>query len=86
VKGYYWIVNQVISKGLHQTDTECRAFTMSLMDKLEQLKNANASDDTITDDVAAEAFVEQFGLDVFDRADNAVRANKATRLVELYWL
>ena len=33
----------------------------------------------MTDDVAGKAYVEQFGLETFSRADNAVRANKASR-------
>ena len=37
--GNYWIVNQIISKGLHNTDEECQMYTMGLMDKLEQVSN-----------------------------------------------
>ena len=33
----------------------------------------------MTDDVAGKAYVEQFGNETFARADNAVRANKASR-------
>lgn len=33
----------------------------------------------MTDDIAGKAFVEQFGLDTFSRAENAVKANKASR-------
>jgi len=33
----------------------------------------------VTDDVAGKAYVEQFGLETFTRADNAVRANKASK-------
>jgi len=35
--GNYWIVNQILSKGLHNTNDECMTFTMNLMDKLEQV-------------------------------------------------
>ncbi|MCJ1374769.1 hypothetical protein MMC20_006001 [Loxospora ochrophaea] len=31
------------------------------------------------DDIAGQAYVEQFGLDTFQRADNAMRANKVSR-------
>ncbi|EEP81836.1 predicted protein [Uncinocarpus reesii 1704] len=37
-----------------------------------------ADDDSVTDDTAGQAYVEQFGLETFHRADNAVRANKAS--------
>jgi vacuolar protein sorting-associated protein VTA1 len=36
-------------------------------------------DDAIIDDVAGKAMIEQFGLEVFQKAENAMRANKATR-------
>lgn len=54
-------------------------YTTTLVDKLEDLKTQYPADDAITDDVAGQAFVEQFGLDLFNRADNTVRANKASR-------
>ena len=43
----------------------------------------NAQNDVILDDVAGQAYVEQFGTETFQRADNAVRANKASRFVLL---
>ncbi|KAK4987251.1 hypothetical protein LTR50_004763 [Elasticomyces elasticus] len=51
------------------------------MDKLERTKNENAGNDAILDDVAASAYIEQFALETFERADDAVRANKASRQV-----
>ena len=75
----YWIVNQILSKGLHNADQESLTYTTTLMDKLEQFKAERGQEPAVTDDVAGKAYVEQFGLDTFARADNAVRANKATR-------
>lgn len=46
-----------------------------------KFKSENSDNDAVTDNVAAQAYVEQFGLEVFNRADNAVRANKASRYV-----
>lgn len=45
----------------------------------EKMKANNPSNDAIADDVAGQAYVEQFGLETFQRADNAVRASKASR-------
>lgn len=53
-------------------------YTTNMMDKLEQIKAANSGEDAVVDDVAAQAYMEQFALETFQRADNAVRANKAT--------
>ncbi|KAL2002615.1 hypothetical protein VTN02DRAFT_6377 [Thermoascus thermophilus] len=75
----YWVVNKIIEKGLHTSDEESFEYTTNLMDKLEQFKSENSDNDAVTDNVAAQAYVEQFGLEVFSRADNAVRANKASR-------
>ncbi|MCJ1479058.1 hypothetical protein MMC13_007742 [Lambiella insularis] len=75
----YWIVNQILAKGLHTSNDESTTYTMGLMDKLEQTKLEHSDDDAITDDVAGQAYVEQFGLETFQRAENAIRANKVTR-------
>ncbi|EXJ88323.1 hypothetical protein A1O1_05253 [Capronia coronata CBS 617.96] len=75
----YWIVNQILSKGLHNADQECLVYTTSLMDKLEQFKSEHAEEPAVSDDVVGKAYVEQFALETLERADNAVRANKATK-------
>ncbi|KAL9093953.1 MAG: hypothetical protein Q9165_003876 [Trypethelium subeluteriae] len=74
----YWIVQQILSKSLHTQDNDCLSYTTNLMDKLEQVKTENAANDAIQDDVAAQAYVEQFGLETFSRADTAVRADKVS--------
>jgi vacuolar protein sorting-associated protein VTA1 len=40
-------------------------------------------DDAIIDDTAGQAYVEQFGLETFERAERAVKANKVTKYA--YW-
>ncbi|KAI9726252.1 MAG: hypothetical protein M1834_009081 [Cirrosporium novae-zelandiae] len=75
----YWIVNQILSKGLNNSNEESNQYAMDLMDKLEQTKADNPENDAIKDEVAAQAYIEQFGSEVFQRADNAVRANKASK-------
>jgi len=47
------------------------------MDKLEKVKAEG--NDAIVDDVAAKAYVEQFTLETFQRADDAIHNNKAAR-------
>ncbi|KAG9232649.1 Vta1 like-domain-containing protein [Amylocarpus encephaloides] len=75
----YWIVNQILSKGLHNGDAETLEYTTTLMDKLEQIKSDNASNDAIIDDTAGQAYVEQFALETFQRADRTVQADKVTK-------
>ncbi|TLD26143.1 putative short-chain dehydrogenase reductase sdr [Venturia nashicola] len=74
----YHVVNQILSKGLHTESDESMTFTTTLMDKLEKFKQDNATNDAVHDDVAAQAYVEQFALDTLGRAENAMKANKAT--------
>ena len=75
----YWIVEQILTKQLHKADADCMSYTMTLMDKLEQTKSDFSHDDAIMDDLAGQAYIEQFGQETFQRADNAMKANKASR-------
>ncbi|KAJ9227513.1 hypothetical protein DTO212C5_3663 [Paecilomyces variotii] len=75
----YWIVEQIIKRKLHTADKECEQYTMDVMDKLEQFKNENVGNDAITDNVAGQAYVEQFAMEVFNRAEAAMRADKVTK-------
>lgn len=72
-------MQQILSKRLHDGDEACQAYAVSLLDKLEAVKVANAAEDAITDDLAAKAYMENFALEVFQRGDNDQRANKVTR-------
>jgi vacuolar protein sorting-associated protein VTA1 len=53
-------------------------YTTTLMDKLENFKLGNATNDAVHDDVAAQAYVEQFALETLSRAEKAMKANKVT--------
>lgn len=75
----YWIVEQILAKQLHKADADCMSYTMTLMDKLEQTKSDFSHNDAIMDDMAGQAYIEQFGQETFQRADNAMKANKASR-------
>jgi len=43
--GYYWIVSQILSKNLQNTDDESWSYTTGLMDKLEQVGLARVGDE-----------------------------------------
>ncbi|PLN78418.1 DUF605-domain-containing protein [Aspergillus taichungensis] len=75
----FYIVNQIIEKGLHSIDDEVKLYTTNLVDKLEQFKNENQDNDAVMDAVAASAYVEQFATEIFSRAEAAMRANKVTK-------
>jgi vacuolar protein sorting-associated protein VTA1 len=48
------------------------------MEKLEAFKPVDASNDDVVDGVAAKAYMEQFALKTFERAETTQRAIKAT--------
>lgn len=52
---------------------------MQLMEKMENYKSANSSNDAVVDDMAAKAYIENFALETFNRGDEAQRANKVTK-------
>jgi vacuolar protein sorting-associated protein VTA1 len=79
-KGNYNVVNLILNKGLHTESEECMTYTTTLMDKLEQFKAENVGNDAIHDDMGAQAYVEQFATDTFQRADKALRAKRATKI------
>lgn len=49
------------------------------MDKLEQYKSENSTNDAVVDDVAAKAYIENFALETFNKGDEAQRTNKVTK-------
>lgn len=76
---YYWVVQKILEKQLHNSDADCLQFTSTTMDKLEQMKTDHADNDAILDDVAGQAYVEQFAQETFDRALRPLKANKVTQ-------
>ncbi|GAA5902265.1 hypothetical protein JCM6882_000487 [Rhodosporidiobolus microsporus] len=74
----YYALQQAMSIG--SQEQESQAFLFGLMDKLEALKSDNSTNDAFTDDAAAAAYVENFGLKLFSQADNEDRKAKASRL------
>lgn len=49
-----------------------------------KFQNQNRDNDAISDSMAASAYVEEFGLEVFGRAEAAMRADKVTKFVRHY--
>ncbi|MCJ1311152.1 hypothetical protein MMC25_004822 [Agyrium rufum] len=76
---YYAALQAIIQKGLHLESPDNQSYALSLMEKVEQMKSSNLSNDAVTDDLAAQAYVEEFGLETFLRAANAMKANKVTK-------
>ncbi|GAA5841288.1 hypothetical protein JCM9279_000605 [Rhodotorula babjevae] len=78
----YWCTFYALQQAmsLRSSAPESQAFLINLMDQLEESKAANASNEAFTDDVAASAYIENFGLKLFSQADNEDRKGKATRL------
>ncbi|KAK4200088.1 putative vacuolar protein sorting-associated protein [Triangularia verruculosa] len=75
----YWVVRQILAKQLHLADEGTLQYTTNLMDKLEETKNEYSHEEAVTDDVASQAYVEQFAQETLDRAERVVKANKVTQ-------
>ncbi|KAK4334284.1 Vta1 like-domain containing protein [Rhodotorula toruloides] len=60
----YWCTYYALQQGmsLRTKDAESQAFMLGLMDKLEEMKAQHTTNDAFTDDVAAAAYIENFGL------------------------
>lgn len=52
---------------------------MALMDKLEAAKNQSPPVDAIVDDIVARAYMEQFALETFQKADTAIHTDNASK-------
>jgi vacuolar protein sorting-associated protein VTA1 len=76
--GNYYVVQLILDKGLHTENDDTMTYTTTLMDKLEKFKSENQNDDVIHDDMAAQAYVEQFAMETFQRGENTVHASKVT--------
>lgn len=77
--GEYFILQIILNKQLHTTDDEVQEYAINLMDKLEAFKTANSTNDAVIDDLAAKAYIENFALETFGRADDAQRGSKVNR-------
>ncbi|CAI6279371.1 unnamed protein product [Periconia digitata] len=75
----FYVVQKIISANLHSADNECSAFTTDLMEKLEQTKAQNPTEEAYTDEEAAAAYCEQFALQTFARGDKDMTANAVTK-------
>ncbi|RPA96183.1 DUF605-domain-containing protein [Choiromyces venosus 120613-1] len=75
---YFWSIKQILANNLHQASTACTAWTADLMDELEKRKEELKDKDIINDDIAAQAYVENFALKVFENGAKVVTAGKAT--------
>ncbi|KAK1779497.1 Vta1 like-domain-containing protein [Copromyces sp. CBS 386.78] len=75
----YWVVNQIINRGLHKGNEELSAYTAGLMDKMEQTKAEHPENDAINDDEVAKVTIDRFAQDTLDRAERVVKANKVTQ-------
>ncbi|KAL7271060.1 hypothetical protein RUND412_006208 [Rhizina undulata] len=75
---YFWATKQILANGLHHANQDCLAFTTKLMDQLEERKSALSDNDLITDNIAAQAYVENFAGKIFDKGFRDVEDRKAT--------
>ncbi|KDE07880.1 hypothetical protein MVLG_01973 [Microbotryum lychnidis-dioicae p1A1 Lamole] len=74
----YYALQQALGLGVKENGSN--AFLMEMMDRLEASKSELGTNEAITDDAAASAYVENFAVKLFDQADDEDRKGKSTRL------
>ncbi|CAK7262758.1 hypothetical protein SEPCBS119000_000146 [Sporothrix epigloea] len=74
----YWVLKQILAKGLHNEFPEILEYSTRLMDKMEETKTTHGAEDAINDDTAGQFYIEQFAQETLDRAQRVVKANKVT--------
>ncbi|KAG2175301.1 hypothetical protein INT44_007789 [Umbelopsis vinacea] len=73
----YYAAKLALSKGPKNKNTE--KFVISLLDELETAKQQIGANEAITNDLVGYAHIENFGLKVFENADNEDRAGRASK-------
>ncbi|GAA5937287.1 Vta1p [Sporobolomyces koalae] len=73
----YFAVQQAMTLGVKSSESQ--NFLLELMDRLETMKAEHQENEAVTEDAAAAAYIENFGLRIFATADNEDRKGKATR-------
>ncbi|KAI5847168.1 Vta1 like-domain-containing protein [Morchella snyderi] len=75
---YFWAIKHILANSLHSQSPECTVWTTDLMDELERRKAALEGNELLTDDMAAQAYVENFALKIFNNGVQVIDANRAT--------
>lgn len=75
----YWVVNQILNRGLHKESEDMMTYTVGLMDKLEQAKAEHPGESAYIDDEVGKQVVDMFAQETLDRAERVVKANKVTQ-------
>ncbi|KAJ2958956.1 hypothetical protein NQZ79_g5545 [Umbelopsis isabellina] len=73
----YYAAKLALSKGPKNKNTE--KYILSLLDELEAAKAKIGVNEAITDDMVGYAHIENFGLKVFENADNEDRSGRASK-------
>ncbi|KAI5798844.1 Vta1 like-domain-containing protein [Geopyxis carbonaria] len=76
---YYWATKLALEKELQTATPECGTYMMGIIQDLEGRKERLSGNDLITDDMAAQAYVENFALKIFNNGNRAIEARKITQ-------
>ncbi|KAH8144704.1 uncharacterized protein LAJ45_11298 [Morchella importuna] len=75
---YFWAIKHILANSLHTQSRECTTWTTDLMDELERRKAVLDGNELLTDEMAAQAYVENFALKIFNNGVQVIDANRAT--------
>lgn len=75
----YYVLQQILTRSLHNDSPEVAAYAAQLMDKVEATKSRYHDEPAIVDDIAAQAYMEQFAADTLSRAEKSQHEDAVTR-------
>ncbi|KAK9239291.1 Vta1 like-domain-containing protein [Lipomyces kononenkoae] len=75
----YYAIEEALAARVHQNDPAAAEYVTNLLDIVENDKGNLQDQDTITDEIVGQAYVEKFATRVFANADKDIINKKATR-------
>ncbi|KAK9328920.1 Vta1 like-domain-containing protein [Lipomyces starkeyi] len=75
----YYAIEEALAAKVHQTDPAAAEYITNLLDAVEKDKSKLNDQDTITDEMVGQAYVERFATRVFANADKDIINKKVTR-------
>ncbi|KAK9456832.1 Vta1 like-domain-containing protein [Dipodascopsis uninucleata] len=82
----YYAIEEALAAKVHQRDSEAAEYVTRLLDLVEQDKEKLKDNDTIADEVVAQAYVEKFASKVFENADKDIAKKTVTRRTAIAFL
>ncbi|KAK9464275.1 Vta1 like-domain-containing protein [Lipomyces arxii] len=82
----YYAIEEALASKVHQTDAAAAEYVTELLDIIEKEKDRLKNQDTVNDEVVAQAYVEKFATRIFAHADKDIINKTASKLTAMNFL